>query len=73
MQQRNFNDILAVIAMKHHTTVEDVRREMEIALQNGLSNPDPAIRAQWAKIPSKGSIPTLEEFVSYLASQIKKR
>ena len=70
MQQRNFEEILTVIARKHHSTVDDVRREMEIALQEGLSNPDPFIRAQWARIPSKGPTPTLEELVTYIAAQI---
>ena len=70
MQQRNFEEILTVIARKHHSTVDDVRREMEIALQEGLSNPDPVIRAQWARIPSKGPTPTLEELVTYIAAQI---
>ena len=71
MRQQNFETILALIAMRHHTTVDDVRREMEIALREGLSNPDPAVRAQWAKIPCEGTSPTLEEFISYLAAQIK--
>ena len=70
MQQRNFEEILTVIARKHHSTVDDVRREMEITLQDGLSNPDPAVRAQWARIPSKGPTPTLEELVTYIAAQI---
>ena len=70
MIQTQFNRILAKIARDHHTTVAQVRREMQIAMETGQANPDPFIRARWAAIPRKGKELTLEEFIAYIAHQI---
>jgi hypothetical protein len=60
------------IAAENNTTVEEVRKEIELAIRAGLANPDPKVRAEWAKIPKAGEIPTPEETIAYCVRQIKK-
>lgn len=66
MKKEKFNRVLEEIARNHHTTVQEVRREMEYAMYVGQSNPDPAVQAQWNSIPRKGDKLTLEEFIDYI-------
>ena len=69
MQKRELNSILTRIAVENNTTVREVRREMELAMQAGQANPAPAVQAMWNSIPRKGPRLTLEEFVAYLAKK----
>ena len=38
------------IAEKYNTIPEEVRREMQIAIDAGFVNPDPAVREEWEKM-----------------------
>ncbi|MDO4567419.1 MAG: sporulation initiation factor Spo0A [Clostridia bacterium] len=58
------------LAMREGVTVEEVRRQMALAILAGLSDQDAAVQARWKKIPCKGEIPTPEELISYLAKHI---
>ena len=42
------------IAEKYNTTPEEVRREMQIAIDAGFDDPDPAVQAEWKKVNLKG-------------------
>ena len=42
------------IAEKYNTTPEEVRREMQIAIDAGFDNPDPAVQEEWKKMTLKG-------------------
>lgn len=57
--------LIKKVAEKHHTTVEEVYREMQIAIDAGFDNPDPAVQAEWKKIKMKGDRPTPEEVIEY--------
>ena len=48
------------IAKKYNTTPEEVRREMQIAIDAGFDNPDPAVQEEWKKMTLKGDRPTPE-------------
>ena len=71
-KQKDYTHIFERIAIDNHTTVSEVRREMEIAIRAGFENPDPKVQAQWAKVPRKGEIPTPEELITYVVRQAKK-
>ena len=70
MKDIKFEIILREIARKHHTTPNEVRREMQLAMDAALACDDPKIQAKWAAIPKKGGKITLEEFVAYMASRM---
>ena len=63
--------IFEEIAAENNTTVGEVWREMEAAIQAGISCPDPKVQAQWARIPRKGDIPTPEEVIDYFVRQTR--
>lgn len=69
MQKYNFDRILAQIARTHHTSVAEVRREMEAAMQAALENPSPIVQSQLQKLPKQGCDLTLGEFAVYLVKQ----
>ena len=59
------------IAEKYNTTPEEVRREMQIAIDAGSDNPDPAVQEEWKKMTLKGKRPTPEEVINYAVKKLK--
>ena len=53
------------------TTPEEVRREMQIAIDAGFDNPDPAVQEEWKKMTLKGDRPTPEEVINYAVKKLK--
>lgn len=70
-EKENFTHIFEKIAAGHRITVEEVRREIEAAIQAGLHNPAPKVQAHWAGMPRKGDIPTPDELMAYLVRRVK--
>ena len=66
------NRVLAEIALKNGVSVDEVRKEIQVALDEGMKNPDPNVQAYWNSIPRKGDKPTAQEVITYLSNQIKK-
>ena len=58
--------IIRQIARDNHVTEEEVRRDMKEAMD------DPAVQAKWAGFEYAGDEPTLEEFILWMAGQIKE-
>lgn len=56
---------------QHNTTPEEVRREMQIAIDAGFVNPDPAVQEEWEKMTLKGDRPTPEEVINYAVKKLK--
>lgn len=67
MESPKFKHILEIIAHQHNTSVDEVRKEMQSALEEGQKSNDPAVQALWASIPRKGAELTLEEFIAYVS------
>ena len=66
-ESTKFRRILTLIAQKENMTVDEVRNEMQSAMEERQKSCDPAVQALWASIPRKGAELTLEEFVVYVA------
>ena len=62
---------LREVARKNHTTVEEVRKEIRLAMIAAMCNPDPAIQKRWNAIPHAGDTLTPEDFITYVASQCR--
>ena len=73
MKKKAYRKILRQIAKQHGVRVKEVERDMDLALKEAQANPDPAARAKWASIPRKGSTPTTEEVITYLASEVGRK
>ena len=68
MLKEEFESVLEIIGKQNGIPKEQVREQMQLAMEEGMQNPDPLVQEQWRKIPRKGTQPTLEEFVEYLLS-----
>lgn len=62
--------ILKQIAKENHVTPEEVRFEIQAAIQIGMNSSDPDVRQRWAEIPKKGDVPTPEEVIVFLFTQV---
>lgn len=58
---------LEIIAAKEGISVEEVRREIQLAIDEAMKNPDPKVQAEWRKIPKKGKKPTPEEVIEFVS------
>ena len=63
---------LREVARRNHTTVEEVRKEIRLAMLVGLCNPDLAVQATWKEIPCVGEVPTPEELINYMVGKLTK-
>ena len=66
----NVKKTIDIIAKKDGVSIKQVLIELQKAIDEGFSNPDPAIHAEWAKIPCKGTRPTPEELITYEVNKL---
>lgn len=59
------------LARDRNITVEEMRAIISARIETGMSDPDPARRAQWEKIPHAGDMPTPEEWLSYVVGKLE--
>ena len=67
----NAKKAIDIIAQKDGVSRKQVLRELQKAIDEGFSNPDPAIHAEWANIPCKGTRPTPEELITYEVNKVR--
>ena len=65
--------ILKKIAEDNNTTVEDVKKEIGIAIQEGMKSDDPKAREHWEAMSKGGKEITPEMLISYLTDQVGKK
>lgn len=66
-------NVLKQVAKNNNTTVGEVRREINKAINEGMNSPDPQVRAMWKSMSKNGGTPTAEEAVAYLSSAARNR
>lgn len=62
--------IIEKVAKEFGTTPDEVRKEMTIAIQAGMSNPDPKVQASWKRMFPDGKEPTPEQFIVALSDEV---
>ena len=62
---------LEQVAIQNGVSVAEVRKEIEIAIDAAMANPDPAARDFWDKYIKNNQKPAPEEFIIYIAKKIK--
>ena len=67
---KTLNNTLRKFAKKEKS-VEDVYYKMQIAIDSGYANPDPAVQAVWKNIPSPYGKPRPEDVIEHCIRQIK--
>ncbi len=68
----NVKNALQKIADREGITVSEVRKEIQLAIDEGMKSTDKSVQAYWSKIPCKGTKPTPEEVINYIAKSVKQ-
>lgn len=72
MRKRKFKKVMDNIGKGEGISSKEVEKEIQIAIDSGIDNPDAAIRSEWEKVPFKGERPTPQEVIEYLCKEMKK-
>lgn len=73
MRESKGTRIIAMLAKERGISEEEVRREIQIALDIGMSSSDPEVRAYWQDILQKGVSPTPEGVIEYIVKEITNK
>lgn len=71
MKRRNIDAEAALrkVARKNHTTLEEVRKEIRLAMIAAMCDPDLSTQRVWREIPCAGAALTPEDLIAYIAKQ----
>lgn len=74
MKRKNISADTALleVARRHNTTVDEVRKEIRIAMAVAMCSPDPAVRKIWGEIPCDGNVLTPEDLITYAAMRCRE-
>ncbi len=70
--QRKVMNVLDTLR-RHNTTVDEVRKEIRIAMAVAMCSPDPNVQKRWREIPHDGEVLTLEDFIAYAERKCLER
>ena len=56
-------DIFQKIAAAHGISANEVKAQIQAAIIQGLSNPDPSVQKAWRSIPRQGETPLPEDLL----------
>ncbi|MFI3213021.1 MAG: sporulation initiation factor Spo0A C-terminal domain-containing protein [Eubacteriales bacterium] len=70
----NLNHVYKQMAKEQGISVKKLKREMQASINDAFTNPnlDLWAKAEQDKVPRKGSIPTCDEFITYMSDKHKK-
>jgi biotin carboxylase len=60
------------LARQRGISIQEIKDEINIAIEMGMRNPDISVQQYWRKIPCKGAKPTPEELITYFSKQVEK-
>lgn len=63
---------IAELATQKGISAEEIRREIQLAIDLGMANRDLNVQAYWRKMIKNGVKPTPEYVIEYIAKQVKK-
>lgn len=64
-------EALKRIAMRYNKSVEEIREDMRVAIDEAMSNPKPEVVQVWQKYKKNGYKPSPEEYIMMLLSEIE--
>lgn len=67
---QNTEKIFKKLAYQNHTTVENIRNEITLAIELGMKNSNADVRKIWKSMSKTGTTPTPEETIEYIAKMI---
>ena len=62
------------IAKENHVSVSEVKQDMQAAINHAYENAadDSVTKAYQNRVPRKGKVPTVDEFLTYAQGELKK-
>ena len=66
-------EAIRMIAQKNGMTEQQVRDEMELAIDSGYSNPDPSVQRYWRSTLFANRKPSPEEFMIWCAAKANEQ
>lgn len=69
----NTKEIFEKVAKQNHTTPEEVRRDIQKAINAGFDDPNPKVQEEWKKMNFKGERPTPEEVIAYMVDRLRNQ
>lgn len=66
-----FKKTIKKIARMEGISIEEVYREIQIAIDAGYSNPDPVVQAVWKNVSLPCGKPRPEDVIAYCVERIK--
>ncbi|TWH60272.1 hypothetical protein DesLBE_4704 [Desulfitobacterium sp. LBE] len=63
---------LKKLAKQKGISKKEIYREMEIAIAEAMTNPEPQAQAFWKSIPHRRGQPTPEDIIAYIADRVKE-
>ena len=75
MKRKNISADTALleVARRHNTTVDEVRKEIRLAMAVAMCSPDPDVQKRWREIPHGAEVLTPEDFIAYAARKCLER
>ncbi|MGC4018691.1 MAG: hypothetical protein QM793_05320 [Muricomes sp.] len=73
MKQKKAEKMLRTMAAREGVSVHTVRAQIQKAIDIGMSDPDPLVKAFWDNIPHKGERPSPEEVICFLGEKALER
>lgn len=61
------------IAQEKNLSIDEIRGEMQNAINIAMQNPTPEIKEYWAKMCPDGSTPTPEDVIASIVDKIKNK
>ena len=61
---------LQEVARSHNTTVEEVRKEIQLAMLAGICDPAPAVQAKWGELSCSGDVLTPEKLITGIVEKV---
>lgn len=70
MTKEKAEQIYKQVALKNNTTVQEVKKEIKLAMLAARNNPDPEVQKKWAAIPHDDEDITPEELLIFLSGEL---
>lgn len=70
-KKRDFDTVCKAIALRNGISVEEVKKEIQSALDCAYRNPTERQKQFQSNIPKKGEVPTAEEFFYFISENMK--
>lgn len=73
MNKKKVERALKKLAERERVTVGYIRSKIQEAIDIGMADPDPNIRAFWEAIPYQGERPTPEDVIGFIGESVNNK